>query len=167
MNSASLVLAWQNLSQTHRSMSIQYRHNISGTNDILLHLKKCDLQFVPVLSLTVDLVEYAAKIYEKAERFEAWADNELIGLIAAYFNDKENDTGFITNVSVNNNYLGKGIASILLTNCIDYGRTKHYRSISLEVNKNNSKAINLYKKFQFTESGITNNNLVLKHTIEK
>ena len=168
MNSANMVLAWQSSNLSYKSnVNIQYRHNTCTTQEILMHLKKCDVQFVPELSLTVDLPAYAAKIYEKADRFEAWQNNELVGLIAAYFNDTTNAVGFITNVSVDNAYSGFGIASTLLANCIDHGKTLHFKWINLEVNKNNSKAINLYKKFRFAESGIVNNNLVLKHTIAK
>jgi ribosomal-protein-alanine N-acetyltransferase len=146
-------------------MDFQYRHNTSTTNDILVHLKKCDSQFIPVLSLVVDLNGYASKIYANADRFEAWQNNELIGLVAAYFNDTVNAAGFITNVSVDNSYSGYGIASKLLSMCIDHAKTFHFKCINLEVNKNNSKAIDLYKKFQFEEFGSFNNNLKLKHII--
>jgi ribosomal-protein-alanine N-acetyltransferase len=146
-------------------MEFQYRHNTSTADDILVHLKKCDGQFIPVLSLVVDLKGYASKIYANADRFEAWQNNELVGLIAAYFNDTVNAAGFITNVSVDSSYSGYGIASALLTRCIDHAKTLHFKCIDLEVNKNNSKAINLYKKFRFVESGYINNNLKLKHII--
>jgi ribosomal protein S18 acetylase RimI-like enzyme len=146
-------------------MQFQYTHNASTANDILVHLKKCDGQFIHALSLAVNLNGYASKIYANADRFEAWQNNELVGLVAAYFNDKVNAVGFITNVSVDNSYSGNGIASALLTMCIDHVKTLPFKCIDLEVNKNNRKAINLYKKFRFVQFGSFNNNLQLKHIV--
>jgi ribosomal-protein-alanine N-acetyltransferase len=144
------------------TLEIQYRRNTSTANDILIHLKKCDGQFIPRLSLVVDLNGYASKIYANADRFEAWQNNKLVCLVAAYFNDTVNAVGFITNVSINKKYLGCGIASALLTMCIDHAKTHSFKCIDLEVNKNNRRAIKLYKKFGFVEFDSINNNLKLK-----
>ena len=40
------------------------------------------------------------KIADKAARFEAWVDGEFVGFVAAYCNDKEKLTAYITSVSV-------------------------------------------------------------------
>tara|TARA_B100000809_G_scaffold230847_1_gene245572 strand:- start:298 stop:729 length:432 start_codon:yes stop_codon:yes gene_type:complete len=116
-------------------------------NDIYEHLVSCNDNFIPPLNKTINILEYSEKLHSKSTTFEIW-DNELLaGLIACYFNQK---TGFITNVSTLLNYNGKGIASSLLSNCIDYSRKNGVTVIKLEVNRLNTLAIRIYNKFGFT-----------------
>jgi ribosomal protein S18 acetylase RimI-like enzyme len=115
------------------------------------HLNKCKDNFIPALHETVDIAEYSKKIVENAVTFEAWIQDELVGLVAAYLNDRENRTGFISNVSVLKEYAGKGIASQLINNCIEFARENKFREILLEVNGNNLQAVKLYEKYHFTQ----------------
>ena len=93
--------------------------------------------------------------------FEAWGDDRLIGLIAAYLNADDIRSAFITNISVTKEFTGKGIASRLLRNCIAHCTKNGYFVINLEVNRNNSRAIGFYEKHQFKQSGTREDNLVL------
>jgi ribosomal protein S18 acetylase RimI-like enzyme len=145
---------------------LRYTVNTSSAKDILLHLVSCDKIFDPALSTRVDLNAYASKLYENAVRFEAWSESELVGLIAAYFNP-DSMAGFITNVSVLKEKLGKGIASALMQDCIKYAGERGYHEIALEVMKNNDTAIGLYRKFLFTESGKKDNAILMTCNIEK
>ena len=52
-------------------------------------------------------------------------------------------------IFVSNNYRRQGIGSKLLKYLIDYCKKKNISNITLEVNKNNIPAINLYKKYEF------------------
>ena len=131
--------------------SVKFETGKADERDILAHLLECDQFFIPLLSEKVNLAEYARKISDKAVTFEAWVEGELVGLIAAYFNNAAHGKGFITNVSVSNAQKGKGIAARLLQNCVDYGIEKSFSTISLEVSAQNEPAIQLYKKFGFTE----------------
>jgi ribosomal protein S18 acetylase RimI-like enzyme len=97
----------------------------------------------------VKIEEYAEKIFKLAVTFEAWVKGRLVGLIAAYFNNPESKSGFITNVSVIKSYTGRGIAAKLLMMTVDYANQNHFSEIKLEVDRNNSKAIGLYTKFGF------------------
>ena len=89
------------------STEIIYTIDKSSVQDILIHLRECNNDFIPPLSDKVDLKEYAKKLFEKSNKIEAWHNNTLIGLIAAYFNDSINKIGFITNVSLIKNFIGK------------------------------------------------------------
>lgn len=109
----------------------------------------CNCNFYPILSERVDIKEYSKKIHSKAVTFEAWYDNLLVGLVAAYFNDKEFFFGFITNVSIFKEFMGKGIACKLLEMSVGYARKTKFKIIGLEVHKDNKAAIKLYKKFKF------------------
>ncbi len=131
--------------------SIAFRKNTASEDDILSHLSKCDGSFVPPLSNRVDLISYSKKIVEKAITFEAWHEEKLVGLVAAYFNDTDKRTGFITNMSVVPEYTGRRIASELLLDCINYGVKGNFCDIRLKVNRLSLDAISFYKKHNFVE----------------
>ena len=106
--------------------------------------------FNPPLHTYVDIEAYSHKIADNAITFEAWENNILIGLIAAYFNDLKNKAGFITNVSVLPEYQGKGIAKKLLVSTLEYGKLLGFGKIRLEVNWDNTSALNLYLRTGFS-----------------
>lgn len=140
-----------------KPLDLIYKLKQADADAIQVHLNKCKDNFIPSLDKTVDIEVYADKIAKNAFTFEAWVKNDLIGLIAVYLNDENNHSAFITNVSVEKEYAGKGIASQLLKNCIAHANEKKYSNIVLEVNINNQQAINLYKKFLFKEKGVKDN----------
>ncbi|MFZ4634220.1 MAG: GNAT family N-acetyltransferase [Saprospiraceae bacterium] len=127
-----------------------YRMNTANAAQIGSHLRDCSGQFNPPLHEKVDIDAYSAKMAEYAVLFEAWDEDLLVGLVAAYYNDTVNHIGFITNVSTMSRYAGKGVASALMEACIDYGRQQGFQSLRLEVNQQSHSAINLYHKFNFT-----------------
>ena len=145
---------------------IKFQTKQATTLDIEKHLVECDDFFVPPLSNKVNIKTYSKKIYDFAITFEAWEESRLVGLIAVYFNDISTKIGFITNVSVSPNCLGKGIAKKLLKLSKEYAKNQFYTEIKLEVDKNNLKAISLYKKngFELIPEEL-NNNLVFKHKV--
>jgi ribosomal protein S18 acetylase RimI-like enzyme len=149
---------------------VNYFQNKATESDIHCHLNGCDAQFIQTLSKRVNLKEYSKKIYNKAERFEAWADNVLVGLVAAYCNDQVKGIAFITSVSVLNEWQGKGIAKQLIVRCIEHAAKLGMHSIELEVGIGNVSAIALYEKCGFRRNDISeasiNMNLLLPVTGE-
>jgi ribosomal protein S18 acetylase RimI-like enzyme len=136
--------------------------NYASEKAICSHLIKCNNDFTPPLSEKVNIIEYTKKLFNKSLRFEAWSEYDLIGLIAAYFNDSKNLVGYITNVSIARDFAGLGIASQLMNICIDYATKNNFREISLEVSKNNPEAIHLYRKFGFIAITNIDNLLLMK-----
>ncbi len=130
-------------------MGLKYTEGMASEQEIYSHLIKCNENFIPPLEKKVNIHEYSNKIFQKAVTFEAWSADTLVGLVAAYFNDPDGQSGYLTNVSVIRPYMGKGISSILINRCIDYAKRNSFRSISLEIAKANHQAINLYRKFRF------------------
>ena len=141
---------------------IIYKIKEASEKDIFLHLKDCKDYFLPPLDEKVNIDEYAKKIFEKAITFEAWEDDILVGLIAVYFNDLNRRVGFITNVSVVKKYMGMGVASVLLENCIEYATQNEFAEVQLEVDKANIPAINFYKKFNFVNEDIRSGTIIMK-----
>lgn len=132
-------------------MEFMYAHKLASKDSILTHLKECDNLFIPPLSETIDLDQYSGKISTHAETFEVWTKERLISLVAAYLNDFERKVGFITNVSTIPEYTGNGLAQNLLKNCIDYAKKLGFISLMLQVHRENTLAIKLYKKIDFVE----------------
>lgn len=130
-------------------MKILYTTGSSNESSVLLHLINCDDAFIPPLSSRVDIKPYAIKIVEKAQRYEAWSNSELIGLVAVYCNSSDHLCAYITNVSVLPKFAGTGIASKLIQNCKNELSAIGFKSIELEVSCKNRIAIALYIKNGF------------------
>ena len=77
-------------------------------------------------------------------------DNEIIGYL--YYSDIY-DRVEINQIEIKSNYRRNGKATMLMHKLIDDTN----KSITLEVNKNNIPALNLYKKFDFNEVAIRKN----------
>jgi ribosomal protein S18 acetylase RimI-like enzyme len=133
--------------------SVEYLLNQASAPEIAELLSRCDADFVPPLSGRVKIDDYAKKIASKSTRFEAWSDDKLVGLVAAYCNDQERHVAYITSVSVLREWTGKGIATHLINQCVEQAKTVGMRKIRLEVASNNSLAIKLYEKSGFVVSG--------------
>lgn len=135
---------------------LNFSINEANTEQIVEHLRICDLTFIPPLSERVEIKDYAKKLIQRAMRFEVWEQDNLVGFVAVYCNDQANATAYITNVSVISRWQGYGIASQLIENCIAYITKQDFAKIKLEVDSRNLHAINLYKKHGFSPD-ITNN----------
>ena len=123
-----------------------YKVKTASEEAIYQHLLACDEYFKPALSKKVAISEYSKKIFDKAITFEAWHNAILSGMVAVYFNDVD-QFAFITNVSVMRDAVNGGIASQLMRMCIEYSFATQIKKIILEVNSQNTNAMELYKKF--------------------
>lgn len=114
------------------------------------HLARCAHDLAPYLASRESVAAYAQKVHKLGLRFEAWAADELIGLVAVYCNDEERSRAFITNVSVDASYRAQGIASDLVARCIEHVADRGFKRIELEVSRKNIPATELYLKRGFT-----------------
>lgn len=128
---------------------IEYRENCASAAQVAEHLWACNASFTPQLSGRVAIADYAVKIVEKADRFEAWANGQLVGLLAVYFDYAGRRQAFITNVSVSSGWQGRGLASHLIEQCIDRARRLGVARIALERDRRNDRAAKLYGKHGF------------------
>lgn len=130
-------------------MNIVYKVKTASRSAIAKHLNECADSFTPPLNTYAEIDTYGKKIFDKAITFEAWDGNILVGLLAAYYNNKKTKIGYITNVSVLLGYQEAGIASRLMDKAILYGKRKNFVKLTLAMQKGNTQAIHLYKKFGF------------------
>lgn len=129
--------------------------------DIERHLASTDTLFTPPLTERVDVRSYAAKIRERARTVEAWDDEELVGLVAAYF-DSGARACFVTNVSVLSTYTGRGVATRLLGELMEMAKQEGIAAVTLEVSSQSVSALALYRKFDFQPVARRDGKLVMR-----
>jgi len=130
--------------------TLRYRRDTATTEDVHAHLARCDADFTPPLSARLDLGDYAAKLAERAARFEAWDAGRLVGLVAAYVTPGAPEA-FISNVSVVSELRGRGVAAALVADCIDRARASGAATLTLEVATADRAAGRFYEKLGFTD----------------
>lgn len=141
--------------------AVSYKVKTASKDEICSYLYSCSDNFSPPLKQRVDLDRYGEKIFDKAITFEAWHNKELIGLVAAYFNDSNGYSGYITNVSVTSYYMNQGIMTSLMNRCIEYAKQYGFKNIALEVSASNYSVIHLYEKFGFKEAETRGDTLIM------
>lgn len=92
---------------------------------------------------------YVDKILNNAELLVHYGQNNIIGFVAFYANDNVNKSGYITLVYVDSSCRGNKVAYNLIKNMIGSLKVKSYKDCKLEVKKDNTAAINLYKNLGF------------------
>jgi ribosomal-protein-alanine N-acetyltransferase len=139
----------------------------SDFRDIEKHLWECDSRFMQPLSSRVNLCDYAIKMARLADRFEAWDADRLVGLVAAYIRNSNKIEGFISSVSVCDEFQGQGVGSLLMQRCLASASAYGLAKLSLEVAEQDIKACAFYLKLGFhlvgtRESGFIKMSLPLK-----
>ena len=143
----------------------EIRHNTASFDQIVNYLRDADDHFIPSLSDQVDIEVYAKKISDHAETIEAWQENTLIGLLAVYLNNAKYSSAYITSVSILKSFHGAGIAKKLMHDCIDLARRLNFDEVSLEVGRENGRAINFYLKIGFTERHRSDQSIFMSHNL--
>ncbi len=144
--------------------SLEFCVNRASALQIAEHLRACDSTFTPPLSERVGIDDYTRKIAVWAVRFEAWAKGDLVGLVAAYCNDREKRIAYITSLSVLSRWQGQGVASQLVANCISHATANGFACIELEVDRRNFAAVSLYEKHGFS-IGKTDSQSTIMHLL--
>lgn len=139
-------------------VALRFARNLSGAEQIARHLAACSAHFVPPLDVRVAIPTYAAKLAERAERFEAWAADRLVGLVAIYCPD--GGVAFVSNVSTLPDFARQGIAHRLLTEAIAHAR-QGAESIALQVDRR-APVLALYRRLGFVEVRAEGDTLTLR-----
>jgi ribosomal protein S18 acetylase RimI-like enzyme len=140
-------------------LACSLRQNTALISDIERHFTFLDEKFTQELSARVEISEYIRKIRTKAQTLEIWTDQgslECLDALLAYFVNTAAKELFITHLSVTEDRYGLGFASSLIRTLIMFPQKEEsikFRKISLEVTSENFRAINLYKRFEFSICG--------------
>lgn len=124
-----------------------------SVGEIFDFLTKCDKQFFPALSSRVNLREYSEKLFCNSKIIYAKESIDIIGLVAFYINEKIHGYAFISLICVMDGYLGIGIGTKLMSECINVVKNENFKSIKLEVGAKNLKAISFYRAIGFKVEG--------------
>lgn len=150
------------------SWKSEFSRNRATEQQIAEHLILCDARFVPLLSSRVDIKSYAHKIVVHGERFEAWTEESLVGLVAIYCNRAAQDRAYVTSVStVGSLPPGVHVASQLLEQGLEYLRERRFERVDLEVDKSNNRAIRLYERHGFVVNAINGHSLLMGLELER
>lgn len=129
---------------------VTFRQGAATAGDIEAHLRICSGDFLPPLDSRVDLPAYAAKLHSAAKTYEAWHEEDLVGLIAIYRDDASR-VAFISSVSTTAPFRRSGLARALLTQVLVHLARDGYGPVELEVDSRSDAARNLYRSLDFIE----------------
>ena len=87
---------------------------------------------------------------ENLNYYLIFEDDQIVGFLEGFIISPESE---IYDIAVDEAYQRKGYAKKLMEFFIDLSKQKGVETILLEVNSNNTKAINLYNLFGFVEYG--------------
>lgn len=150
--------------------SIHFNTNAADLETIHTYLLRRNKDFTPSLSDKLDIYDFASKMYKHANIYTVHENDKVIGLAGCYANDFTTLQAYITNFSIHPNYYGSGLAEELIDYCQEDLVQKGFRSIKLEVNNKNSRAINFYEKMGFSriQENLENNSMyMLKYLIPR
>lgn len=126
-------------------------------------LQKCDEEFVPPLSQTMNLKQYAQKLSDFAQFVIALDNGSEAGFVAYYLND-EGHFIYVPLIWVSREHQRKGVGQKLIAQLSDLSLIG-YSSILLEVLKTNTTALAFYKKELFEEEEDREDKFLLKKKI--
>lgn len=140
---------------------VRFARNDSDAQAIGAHLRLCDADFVPPLSTRVVIDRYAEKLADKAERFEAWVEGNLVGLVASYCDRPESGAAFVSSVSLLPARRGSGLGGKLMRDCCAYAAAAGFKRVELRVDTGNGPARLFYGRLGFRILGAEGDDIIL------
>lgn len=141
---------------------LNYTLNTSSHSEIKNHLERCNNLFEPSLDTYLDINAYSQKLFEKSFCFEVKNESRLIGLVAVYFGV---DRTFISNFSIEKEWMRKGVSKELMKKVISASEDRNLNCICLEVFEENKRAVKFYSKYGFVLKNENKNKLTLCKSI--
>lgn len=112
--------------------------------EILKFMKNVNNDFSPSLDQRCNIKEYSKKLANNAIIIVASTKKDVIGISAFYANDIEKKIAYISFIATLSNYRHLGIASNILKVIISFLQKKGFKSLELEVYKDNTVAVKFY-----------------------
>jgi ribosomal protein S18 acetylase RimI-like enzyme len=99
--------------------------------------------------IRIELDQYVLKLVKLATILPYYSNSTLKGFIAYYANDPSKVDGYLTIILIDKDQRGQGIGKLLMEYSIIDLKNKGFKNYKLEVLKNNSRALNMYKNYGF------------------
>ncbi|URZ04268.1 GNAT family N-acetyltransferase [Clostridium felsineum] len=142
-----------------KSESLIIRRADTGDAYQILRLVKRVIQESPFFERTAEEFDFTVEVEQEYIRNSAiFIVVEVDGIIIGSANLQRSGLSQLNHtalfgVTILKEYTGKGIGSLLLKTVIAWAKKKKIEKIELEVFNDNTRAIELYKKFGFEEEG--------------
>ena len=126
-----------------------------------------DNDFFEKLSDRVNIYDYSKKLYENSIHFTLYDGDKLVGFSPCYFNDKKREVGYISSLTIRDNYRGLGLGSYMLSEIKKYAEKNGFNSIMVTIHIDNQISSNFYNKngFEIFEQNRDSAVSVLKYYI--
>lgn len=117
----------------------------------------------------VNLLQHVQKLRLYATTIEMWESTQLVGLCACYMNDVVNQVAYITHIAISPQYRKQNYGKQLLELTISIAQEKGFKRLDLEVAKDNTTALHLYRShhFEITEDRCSKYLMSLPLTVDK
>ena len=125
-------------------------------------LEEVDSDFNPPLSSSLNLHDYAQKIYHNASIFSLHEEGKLVAALAVYSNDPNREIAFCTMLAVSKQHRNYGSGTNLVRTTVDFLKKKSFKVFRLEIYKNNPKAIAFYERLNFAAFSETENTVFVE-----
>ena len=143
---------------------------IAAKEDLINFLKVMDNEFPKPLSKKVKIEDYIEKLINNGIIIVSKDKNNIVGLVAGYINDYKECLAYISIIAVKNEYRSKHIGKKLLNIFENIALKNGMKNILLTVHRDNKRAIEFYKKnnYSIDDNMIANyeNYIVLNKKIE-
>ncbi len=139
-------------------MKLEYKRDNDNVLTYLYMFKDC---FVHLMNKIDTLELYAKKLKEKSKVYIASINNEIVGFCCFYDNDNSTHIGYISLIAIKNNYRKYGYGSDLIDFIKNTMKKSGMYKVKLEVDNDNSVAINFYKKNGFLLDLKLQNSMIL------
>ena len=137
-------------------MLIEITASQINMHQIEAYFSKLSQEFLTDLKSQVEIEKYLIKIEKLSNHIVAFEEIKIVGTLFYYSNDQ---TCFITHISVLPEYERLGIGSRIFNKLLETAKNEN---IELEVHPNNQKAIKFYQKLGFLFTSSENSNLRMR-----
>lgn len=123
-------------------MPLKFSYGKLTFEEVREFLLETDKEFPTPLSTHVDIDVYAKKLSDFSDFSICRDGDDIVGMISCYTNRPP--IGYISNVCIKSSYQGQRIFSVLFHKLVDQVKEHGITLIRLEVDKNNTKAKDVY-----------------------
>ena len=143
-------------------MPLRFSYGRLSFEEVWQFLIETDNLFPTSLSLHVNIDSYARKLSDFSDFSICRDPKGIVGMISCYTNKPP--VGYISNVCVKNEFQGMGVFTKMFMLLVAKAKEKGIETLRLEVDLNNSKALNLYSLlgFHLVETREDRNKLLLE-----
>ena len=148
-------------------MEIELRKIDAANKNAVVLLEVLDSQKPYIASNEKSLITAAEEKYKNISRpFAIYADDNLVGFTMFAFDFEDSEPEYwLWRFMIDKNFQGKGYGSAALEKIIEYFRGNGANHIFLSTKETNTRALKLYHKYRFAETGEMNDDEVVLQLI--